>query len=149
MGPDHSKPRTQLGEYLALLSQRDATGRPFIIHGGQAANFWAALYLPREPRLQQHLPLTSIRAEPAALALARINQGKTTQFVPEIELLCEGFDGEQPAEDGLAFGGDELKLNLGRTFVNRRHGEIGPRCAPRIQPKLHSSPLFFTRKCIR
>jgi len=59
MGPDHSKPRTQLGEYLALLSQRDATGRPFIIVGGQAANFWAALYLPREPRLQQHLPLTS------------------------------------------------------------------------------------------
>jgi len=59
MGTDHSKPRTQLGEYLALLSQRDATGRPFIIVGGQAANFWAALYLPREPRLQQYLPLTS------------------------------------------------------------------------------------------
>ena len=59
MGTDHSKPRTQLGEYLALLSQRDAAGRPFIIVGGQAANFWATLYLPREPRLQQHLPLTS------------------------------------------------------------------------------------------
>ena len=77
MGPDHSKPRTQLGEYLALLSQCDATGRPFIIVGGQAANFWAALYLPREPRLQQHLPLTSkdldvigTRSEAAKIAKA-------------------------------------------------------------------------------
>jgi len=59
MGTDHSQPQTQLGEYLALLSQRDATGRPFIIVGGQAANFWAALYLAREPRLQQHFPLTN------------------------------------------------------------------------------------------
>jgi hypothetical protein len=59
MGTDHPKPRTQLGEYLALLSQRDSAGCPFIIVGGQAVNFWAALYLPCEPRLQKHLPLTS------------------------------------------------------------------------------------------
>jgi hypothetical protein len=59
MGTDNPKPRTQLGEYLGLLSQRDSAGCPFIIVGGQAANFWAALYLPREPRLHQHLPLTS------------------------------------------------------------------------------------------
>jgi hypothetical protein len=75
VGTDHSKPRTQLREYLALLSQRDATGLPFIIVGGQAANFWAALYLPREPRLQQHLPLTSkdldlIGTEPEAAKVA-------------------------------------------------------------------------------
>jgi predicted HTH domain antitoxin len=33
-----------------VLTQHDGTGRPFIIVGGQAANIWAAYYLPREPR---------------------------------------------------------------------------------------------------
>jgi len=42
-----------------VLTQRDATGRPFVIVGGQAANIWAAYYLPREPRLQAHFPFTS------------------------------------------------------------------------------------------
>jgi hypothetical protein len=83
MGTDHSKPRTQLGEYLELLSQRDATSRPFIIVGGQAANFWAALYLPREPRLQQHLPLTSkdldlIGTKPEAAKIAEAIQWHRT-----------------------------------------------------------------------
>ena len=79
MGTDHSQPQTQLGEYLALLSQRDATGRPFIIVGGQAANFWAALYLAGEPRLQQHFPLTSkdldlIGTKPEAAKIAEAIQ---------------------------------------------------------------------------
>jgi len=42
-----------------VLAQRDGTGRPFIIVGGQAANIWAAYYLPQEPRLQALLPFTS------------------------------------------------------------------------------------------
>jgi hypothetical protein len=42
-----------------VLAQRDATGQPFIIVGGQAVNIWAAYYLPREPQLQIYLPFTS------------------------------------------------------------------------------------------
>jgi hypothetical protein len=42
-----------------VLAQRDAEGQPFIIVGGQAANFWAAYYLSREPKLQAHFPFTS------------------------------------------------------------------------------------------
>jgi hypothetical protein len=42
-----------------VLTQRDTTGQPFIIVGGQAANIWAALYLSQESRLQAHLPFTS------------------------------------------------------------------------------------------
>jgi hypothetical protein len=59
MGADHSRPRTGLEPFRAVLTQRDATGRPFIIVGGQAANIWAAYYLPKQPRLQLHLPFTS------------------------------------------------------------------------------------------
>jgi hypothetical protein len=59
MGADHIRPRTGLEPFQAVLAQRDAEGQPFIIVGGQAANIWAAYYLPREPRLQEHLPFTS------------------------------------------------------------------------------------------
>ena len=59
MGADHSRPRTGLEPFRAILAQRDATGQPFIIVGGQAVNIWAAYYLPREPRLRAHLPFTS------------------------------------------------------------------------------------------
>ena len=59
MGADHSKPPTELREYLTLLRQRDGAGRPFIIVGGHAANFWAELYSEREPRLKGLLPFVS------------------------------------------------------------------------------------------
>ena len=59
MGADHPKPPTRLGQYLALLRQRDAAGRPFIIVGGHAANFWGEFYSGREPRLSALLPFTS------------------------------------------------------------------------------------------
>ena len=59
MGADHPRPRTGLEPFRAVLAQHDTTGRPFIIVGGQAANIWAAYYLPREPRLRAHLPFTS------------------------------------------------------------------------------------------
>ena len=59
MGADHLRPRTGLEPFQAVLAQRDAEGQPFIIVGGQAANFWAAYYLPREPRLEAHFPFTS------------------------------------------------------------------------------------------
>lgn len=59
MGADHPKPPTELREYLTLLPQRDGVGQPFIIVGGQAANFWAELYSEREPKLKTSLPFTS------------------------------------------------------------------------------------------
>lgn len=59
MGADHPKPPTELREYLTLLQQRDGAGQPFIIVGGQAANFWAELYSEREPKLKTSLPFTS------------------------------------------------------------------------------------------
>ena len=59
MGADHIRPQTGLEPFHAVLAQRDAKGQPFIIVGGQAANIWAAYYLPREPRLQAHFPFTS------------------------------------------------------------------------------------------
>jgi hypothetical protein len=59
MGADHSRLRTELAPFRSVLVQRDATGHPFIIVGGQAVNIWAAYYLPREPRMQVHLPFTS------------------------------------------------------------------------------------------
>ena len=59
MGADHSKPPTELRQYLVLLQQRDGGGQPFVIVGGHAANFWAEFYSEREGRLKASLPFTS------------------------------------------------------------------------------------------
>jgi hypothetical protein len=59
MGADHSVSPTGLEPFREILGQRDLTGRPFVVVGGQAVNIWANYYLPREPRLQMYLPFTS------------------------------------------------------------------------------------------
>lgn len=59
MATDDSANRTELEDFLAILTQPDEEGQPFIVAGGHAVNYWAKLYLPREPRLQAYLPFTS------------------------------------------------------------------------------------------
>jgi hypothetical protein len=59
MEADHSRNRTELDHFLAVLTQTDDDGQPFIVVGGHAANYWAKLYFSREPRLHSHLPFTS------------------------------------------------------------------------------------------
>ena len=59
MEADHSRNRTELEDFLAVLTQRGDDGQPFIVVDGHAVNYWAKLYLPREPRLHSHLPFTS------------------------------------------------------------------------------------------
>ncbi|HEY3763231.1 MAG TPA: hypothetical protein VGN23_15905 [Verrucomicrobiae bacterium] len=59
MGTDHSRPGTGLEPFETVLTQRNGQGQPFVIVGGQAANIWAAYYLPHEPRLEMHFPFTS------------------------------------------------------------------------------------------
>lgn len=46
----------QLTEALRL---RDANGRPYVLIGGQAVNYWAERYLSREPQLELLQPFTS------------------------------------------------------------------------------------------
>src|SRR5256884_1633491 len=76
MGADHSRNRTELDDFLAILTQPGDDGKPFIVVGGHAVNYWAKLYLPREPRLRSHLPFTSkdldvIGSEANALRVAQ------------------------------------------------------------------------------
>jgi hypothetical protein len=59
MEADPSRDRTELDDYLAVLTQTGDDGQPFIVVGGHAVNYWAKLYLPREPRLHSYLPFTS------------------------------------------------------------------------------------------
>jgi len=59
MGTDPPNRSTELADFLAVLAQPGDDGHPFIVVGGQAANYWANLYLEREPRLRAHLPFTS------------------------------------------------------------------------------------------
>ena len=59
MGADHSRNRTELDDFLAILTQPGDDGKPFIVVGGHAVNYWGKLYLPHEPRLRSHLPFTS------------------------------------------------------------------------------------------
>jgi hypothetical protein len=59
MEADHPRNRTELDDFLAVLTQAGDDGKPFIVVGGHAVNFWAKLYLPREPKLKEYLPFTS------------------------------------------------------------------------------------------
>jgi hypothetical protein len=59
MAADHPGNRTELDDFLAVLTQPDDAGQPFVVVGGHAVNYWAKLYLAREPRLHSHLPFTS------------------------------------------------------------------------------------------
>ena len=77
MEADHSRNRTELDDFLAVLTQPGDDGKPFIVVGGHAANYWAKLYLPREPRLREHLPFTSkdldlIGSEASAKRVAQV-----------------------------------------------------------------------------
>ncbi len=51
--------RYSLAQFSAIFRLRDAAGRPYILVGGQAVNYWAERYLPTEPELQKLVPFTS------------------------------------------------------------------------------------------
>src|SRR5207245_11363408 len=59
MVADHTSNLTELDDFRAILTQADDVEKPFIVVGGDAVNYWAKLYLPRDPRLRSHLPFTS------------------------------------------------------------------------------------------
>ena len=43
MEADPSRNRTELDHFLAVLTQADDDGEPFIVVGGHAVNYWAKL----------------------------------------------------------------------------------------------------------
>jgi hypothetical protein len=51
--------RFSLHQFSEVFRIRDAHGRPYILVGGQAVNYWAERYLPTEPALRPLLPFTS------------------------------------------------------------------------------------------
>ena len=51
--------RYSLAQFAAIFRLRDAAGRPYVLIGGQAVNYWAERYLPTEPALQKLVPFTS------------------------------------------------------------------------------------------
>lgn len=48
-----------LHQFSEIFRIRDATGKPYILIGGQAVNYWAERYLPSEPELASMRPFTS------------------------------------------------------------------------------------------
>lgn len=48
-----------LDQFSEILKVRDAAGKPYILIGGQAVNYWAERYLEREPQLKSLGPFTS------------------------------------------------------------------------------------------
>lgn len=90
-----------------------------------------------------------VRAEAAALALARIDQIEPAQLAPQIEPLSECFQGGQTAQHGLTFGGDKLEFDSGRSLVNGRHEHMKTDLSSRIQLKLRPNAIFFTRHSTR
>jgi len=51
--------KTTLDDYPAFLKQRDRRGEPYILIGGQAANYWANRYVERAKELNGLYPFTS------------------------------------------------------------------------------------------
>ena len=41
-----------LDQFSEILKVRDAAGKPYVLIGGQAVNYWAERYLEREPQLK-------------------------------------------------------------------------------------------------
>ena len=46
-------------QFSGILNVRDVTGKPYILIGGQAVNYWAERYLEHEPQLKALSPFTS------------------------------------------------------------------------------------------
>jgi hypothetical protein len=51
--------RFALEDFGAVLTQRDAKGRPYLMIGGQAVYFWASRYALQEPAVEGFRPFTS------------------------------------------------------------------------------------------
>lgn len=86
MEADSARNRTELDDFLDMLAQTGDDGKPFIVVGGHAVNYWAKLYLPRERRLREYLPFTSkdldvIGSEASA---KRVAQALGWQYSPPI-----------------------------------------------------------------
>jgi hypothetical protein len=48
-----------LAQFSEILKIRDAAGKPYLLIGGQAVNYWAERYLVSEPQLAALRPFTS------------------------------------------------------------------------------------------
>lgn len=48
-----------LDQFSEILKVRNAAGKPYILIGGQAVNYWAERYREREPQLKALGPFTS------------------------------------------------------------------------------------------
>jgi hypothetical protein len=51
--------RFALEQFGPILELRNPTGKPYVLIGGQAVNFWAEAYLTKEPELASSQPFTS------------------------------------------------------------------------------------------
>ena len=71
---------------------------------------------------------------------ARIQAGEDADFLPQIKLLGQGFQGGQAAEGGLFLGRDELEADLGEAFGDERHGAWTHRAIPCSKPARKTSP---------
>jgi hypothetical protein len=49
----------RLEEFAEVFDLRDSDGRPFLLIGGQAVNYWAERYRSIEPSLELFQPFTS------------------------------------------------------------------------------------------
>lgn len=48
-----------LRQFSQVFKIRDAAGRPYVLIGGQAVNYWAEHYLPYDPQLEKLRPFSS------------------------------------------------------------------------------------------
>src|SRR3954466_15416205 len=48
-----------LRQFSEVFKIRDADGKPYVLIGGQAINYWAERYLSTEPELEKLQPFTS------------------------------------------------------------------------------------------
>lgn len=72
-----------------------------------------------------------------------IEAGQGADFVPETELLDQGFQGGQAAEGGLFAGREEREAEAGRALGDRRHGGSPSQSAAQFPAR----PKNVPRRC--
>ncbi|MEW6306943.1 MAG: hypothetical protein AB1705_26055 [Verrucomicrobiota bacterium] len=84
--------RFSLHQFAAVFKVLDPAGKPYVLIGGQAVNYWAETFLPTEPTLAGWMPFTSEDIDfrggrDDAVRIAR-QLGLTVRFPHEFEMTA-------------------------------------------------------------
>ena len=94
--------RFSLREFSEVFKLRNAAGRPYVLIGGQAVNYWAERYLKSEPELERLLTRTRRFGGFASNNWKRGISTGLPKFHPEVARRTEVCWWGRPDSDGAS-----------------------------------------------